>query len=71
MDKLPFNFLRKWRVKEESHCEYEASFWEGPIYAGQKGRYRRVKCHDIWNGKKFLNTAPNVSYYSQLVKAVS
>lgn len=68
MDK--FNFLRKWRVDGDVHCEYEASFWEGPLYAGQTGRYVRTKCTDIWTGKKFLNTSPSVSYYSQLVKAI-
>ena len=74
MVKQPFRLIRKWRDDEgELRCEYEASLWEGPIEAGQVGRYIRVKCADHWleDSERFASTAPSVSYYRELVKAVT
>ena len=77
-DKQPFKFIRKWTEDERQpdgqiikrlHCEYEASFWEGPVYAGQKGRYVRTRCTDKVHDGRFMNTSPGVSYHSQLRKS--
>lgn len=82
MSKEPFRFLGKREVEERdrlgrpmkvTHCEYEASFWEGPSEPGQIGRYVRHRVSDTYfNAKgRFLNTAPSVSYYDQLRRAVA
>ena len=39
--KRPFAVIRKWRNGDVKFAEYEADFWEGPIEAGQTGRYVR------------------------------
>lgn len=77
--KPPFRFLRKWVEVERlcdgserlvTHCEYEAGFWEGPTEPGEVGRYVKFKCRDTVTPHGLLNTAPSVSYYSALVKAL-
>jgi hypothetical protein len=40
-DKRPFAVIRKWRDRDVKFVEYDADFWEGPIEAGQTGRYVR------------------------------
>ncbi len=79
---MSFRFLRKWKGELPGltpsakpvpvvHCEYEASFWEGPEQSGQVGRRRTVRCSDTFIPKsgRFVNTSPSVSYYDQLRKA--
>jgi hypothetical protein len=51
--------------------EYSASFWEGPEAPGETGRRVTRTCRDIFHKGRFLNTSPSVSYYQQLLKAVS
>jgi hypothetical protein len=68
--KKSFKFIRKWRDKNGYHCEYEVSVWEGPIRPGQTGRYVLHNVTDtIVNGRP-LNTAPSVSYYGELARAL-
>lgn len=77
-EKKPFRFIRKWRDEYGNlRCLYEASFWEGPLEAGQQGRYVRRTLEDyvidVWRndkivGKRVANTSPNVSYYGELCK---
>lgn len=57
-------------AKPSGQVRYEADFWEGPLRSGDKGRYVRTVCEDIYSGGRFRNTSPSVSYYSQLLNAV-
>lgn len=81
---MSFKFIRQWKevptdgsTGQPTVCfEYEASFWEGPLEVGQQGRrytqrvIDRVKYDDDGLFAGFANTAPNVSYYSALKKAL-
>lgn len=80
--KKPFRFLSKrietyydpftGKHRKLVVLQYEASFWEGPIEAGKVGRYVTRRCDDIFfpDRRRFLNTAPSVSYFSSLLAAV-
>lgn len=54
---------------------YESTFWCDPIGDGRNGAYSKRKVRDVLfrNAKTgalhFLNTAKNVSYYSNLIGA--
>lgn len=59
--------------------EHLAAFWEGPTEAGETGQRVTKRCHDhvMWRwhdrkivGRKLLNTAPSVGYYSQLAAPI-
>lgn len=68
--KKPFRFIRKRKTSTGVECEYEASFWEGPLNAGESGRYVRTRISDFYANGRFANTSPGVSYYSELLRAV-
>lgn len=67
-----FKFIRKWTEDGRIHVEYESRFLEDC-------KYVQKRCSDIWFPRKvypnrivkgrFLNTASNVSYYDNLLKA--
>jgi hypothetical protein len=79
--KEPFKLIRSWKAREtdfrgrgytSTHVEYEASFWEGPERAGDRGRYvrRRVEDRTMPSGW-FLNVSRNVSYANELQRAIN
>jgi hypothetical protein len=80
VSKEPFKLHRTWKTREvdcfgrpytSTHVDYEASFWEGPDRAGDKGRYVRRRFTDSTtpNGW-FLNTSRGVGFADHLQKAI-
>lgn len=82
---MTFRIIRKWAEPRKTFtgadvagacCEYEAAFWDGPLSSGQAGkRVTRVISDRVAyrpDGTPFgmMNTAPSVSYYGQLKKAM-
>lgn len=66
-----FRLIKKWTDPAGLvRFEYEASFWEGPVVAGQSGRRVTKICSDVLIKGRPINTAPSVSYYGQLLKAI-
>lgn len=80
-----FRVIRKWSEPHRTplgvdvpglRCEYEAGFWEGPLEPGQVGQrvtrrvLDRVSYSPSGHVLGMANTAPSVSYYSQLKKSL-
>ena len=60
--KKPFKIISK----DARGVTYEADFWEGPLEAGETGRYVRRR----FTASSLSNVSPSVSYYDELKRAL-
>jgi hypothetical protein len=73
--KPAFKLKRIWRdeypdgSKGPLRIEYNAGFWHGPYDDNDHGFYKKELCTDVALNGRWLNTAKNVGYYSQMPKA--